>query len=709
MEGRHKLGFERLIMCFSLLLCFVVLLWGNSVMAQNGEAEIYELEEVVVTATHKMKMLDTPASISIVTAEELERMGAKNITEALKKIPGVIDTSSHEESIAIRGTQTGMAGGPVILIDGVPQKIGDYRYDQFDFIPISSIERIEVLRSAGIAYGPGSARGVINVITKKGSREEPFKLNAGGSYGSWNTHNEYAGFHGGVNQWDYFVNGANYSTGGYEDEEQDRSSALLKLGYSVSDQTHIGIAGSFIRNEHEFAYGLWKKEWHLEHYRRDIHFPRSETDPTLVWHNEKEQDVSNISLEFSQKGERLFIDSTASWTGYEEEYKDMHTEFTNPNNVYSDDKEQDTYMFTLAGGYNFDFAMVSYTPSIGLRLEDIGFDQHRSYPYNPGRDTARNDFDIDERQYGLFWDNDFFFGENWGLKVGARMDKAEVRFEDRVPNIVEQEETIYSWSVAPSYHFSGTANVYASVGRNFWFPTPRYYAWAAERGGNLNRPEDLKPEESLTYEIGYKHLIHKAFNISLTGFFTEYDDKFDSLYEDGTWRGMKNVGEAEIKGIELEADGRPSLFFGYRLAGGYLNAEWTKGEMRVYEHPSNNRVTRDLEGYDIHGIPKFTYVLGFDLYPLEGLKCSMDINGYGSYYVDYLNRIRYGSKTTADAHISYRMKSWKFWLLGKNIFDEEIERPVNTTGKLTGPNGEYDNAYYVLDGRYIEAGMGYHF
>ncbi len=697
---------KNLVVVPVMVLLLILPVFGQ---AEGEGEEIITLEEVVVTATHKMKILDTPASISIVTAKDLERIGAKNIAEALKKIPGVIDTSTDNESLAIRGTQSSMAGGPVILIDGVPQKTGDYRYDQFDFIPVSLIERVEVLRSAGIAYGPGSARGVINVITKKASRERPLNFKIAGSYGSWTTHNEYASLHGGVDKWDYFLTGTNYSTRGYEDEDQDRSSALLKLGYNPSEQTRIGLSSSLIKNEQLGAYGLWKKKWHLDHYRRDIHFPKSETDPTLVWHNEKRQGVSNAALEFSQKGETLFMDSAASWTGYQEEYKDMHTQFTNPNAVYFDDKGQDTYTLTFSGGYKFDFAMVSYTPSVGLRFEDINFDQRRSYPYDPGRDTARNDFDIDERQFGLFWDNDLYFGENWGLKIGTRMDKAQVRFEDRVPTIVDQEETMWSWSVAPSYHFTGTANIYASVGRNFWFPTPRYYAWAAERGGNLNRPEDLKPEKSLTYEIGYKHLIHKALSVNLTGFFTEYDDKFDSLYEDGTWMGMKNVGEAKTKGIELEVDGRPSPFFGYRLAGTYLNAEWTKGEMRVYEHPANIMATRDLEGYDIHGIPKYTYLIGFDLYPLEGLRCSVDITGYGSYYVDYLNRIRYGSKTTADAHVSYGMKNWKFWLVCKNILDEEIERPINTTGKLTGLDGEYDNAYYVQDGRYIEGGLGYQF
>lgn len=696
------------------LMVLIVLLTVPAVpgfgLAQDGEEKIHELEEVVVTATHKMKMLDTPASISIITAKELEAMGAKNVAEALKKIPGVIDKSSKDSAVAIRGTQSSMAGGPVILIDGVPQKAGDYRYDQFSFIPVSQIERIEILRSAGIAYGPGSARGVINVITKKGDREKPFHLDASSSYGSWNTHNEYVGFYGGVNRWDYFVNAANYSTDGYEDEEQDRSSALLKLGYNLSDQTRIGIHGNFIKNESESAYGFSKKKWQLEHFRRDIHFPVSETDPTLVWHSEKDQDVSTIALEFSHKNEGLFIDSNASWTKYDEEFKNMYKLYTSPTSVYYDDKDQDTYTFTLSGGYNLDFEMVSYTPSIGVNFEKIGFDQTRIYPYNPTKNTDKYIFDIEERQYGLFWDNDFLFGEKWGLKVGGRVDKAEVEFKDKVPNEVDQDETMYAWSVAPSYHFSDKANVYASAGRNFWFPTPRYYAWAAERGGDLNRPEDLKPEESLTYEVGYRHMLHKACNINLTGFFTKYKDKFASYYDtSGKWKGMKNIGEAEIKGLELEVDGRLCPLFGYRFSGTYLDAEWTKGRMRVYEHPSNTKVMRDLDGYDITRIPNYTYVVGLDFYPTEGLKLSADTNYYGSYYVDYLNRIKYGSKTTVDANVSYRIKNWKFWLLGKNIFDEEIERVINTTGRLTGANGEYDNAYYVQDGRFIEAGVSYHF
>jgi iron complex outermembrane receptor protein len=697
--------FLAVFFCSSLLVVSSV----NRALAQNKEEEIHELEEVVVTATHKMKMLDTPASISIITAKELEEMGAKNIAEALKKIPGVIDKSASKDALAIRGTQSSMAGGPVILIDGVPQKIGDSRYDHFDFIPVSQVERIEVLRSAGIAYGPGSARGVINIITKKG-KKDIFSGEAKTSYGSWDTTDSYASVSGGIDKWDYLINAGHFNTNGYEDEETRKTFAMLKAGYNLNDNTRFGISGSLIKNYLESAYDLKKYKWQLENFRREKHFPKSEADSTLYWHTEKDQDINSLALNFSHHDESMFINSAASWTRYNEDYKDLHEKFTSTNKVHYDDKDQDAYTFTLSGGYNFDLGMISYTPSVGINFEGISFDQRRSYPNDPGKNTDKYDFDIDERQYGLFWDNDFLFGENWGLKIGGRVDKAKLKFEDKVPNKVDQDETMYGWSVAPSYHFSDRANIYASAGKNFWFPTPRYYAWAAEKGEDLNRPEDLKPEESLTYELGYKHMVHKAFNVALTGFFTEYKDKFAS-YRDtaGTWRGMKNIGEAEIKGLELETDGRLCPWFGYRLVGTYLKAEWTKGQVRVKEHPTNTNIMANLDGYDIYGIPNYTYVVGLDFYPLEGLKCSMDINGYGSYYLDYINRIKYGAKTIVDANISYRMKNWKFWVLGKNIFDKKIERAINSTGELTAANGEPKNAYYVRDGICIETGVSYHF
>ena len=117
----------------------------------------------------------------------------------------------------------------------------------------------------------------------------------------------------------------------------------------------------------------------------------------------------------------------------------------------------------------------------------------------------------------------------------------------------------------------------------------------------------------------------------------------------------------------------------------------------------------DLDGLQVHGIPEWTGRVGLDFHPIKGLKASLDANYWGEYDLDYGNRVTYPSKTTFDATISYTWSRFKVWVLGKNIFDEEIERAINSDGELTGPNGEVENSYYVQDGVYLEAGLSINF
>ncbi|MCD4740895.1 MAG: TonB-dependent receptor, partial [Desulfobacteraceae bacterium] len=426
--------------------------------------------------------------------------------------------------------------------------------------------------------------------------------------------------------------------------------------------------------------------------------------------NEKEQETSTFALEFSHSNDNMFIDSSLSWSDFDKDFKRLKDLFDKPTSVYYEDSRQDTYTFTVSGGYYFDFDTISYTPSIGINYENIDNEVGRIYPYSPGKNTDKYNFDLDEQLYGIFWDNDFLFREKWGLKIGGRLDKAEVKLKDKVPTVVDQDKTMFSYLIAPSYHFNDKANIYVSAGRNYWFPTPRYYAWAVEKGGTLNDVENLEPEELMTYEIGYKHMLHKAFNINATIYFSECEDKFGSVYEGTTYRGQGNIGDTKAKGIELEADGRINSFFGYRLAGAYQDVEWTSGTASSYLHPTNVRVRdADITGKQVYWVPKLSGLVGLDFFLMEGLKFSIDANYMGERYIDYLNRIKYPSKTTFDARISYAWKNWKFWLLGKNIFDKDLEYVSNTSGKLTGVNGEPDNKYYVQDGAYFEAGISYSF
>jgi iron complex outermembrane receptor protein len=679
---------------------------------EQTQEDVHILDEVVVTSTGKTKMLDTPASISVVTAADLEQIGAKNIIEALERIPGVYNTSSSRTSLSIRGTRSSMAGGPVILVDGVAQKYGSYRREELDIIPVSQIERIEVLRSAGVVYGPGSSRGVINIITKKAQAEKPIAVDLSTSYGSWDTYNVSGSLSGRVKQWDYYADLAHFTTNGYEDEDQTRTAGLVKFGYHLSAETRIGLRGNWLDSENKSAYGLAKYDWHLENYRRALHYPQSETNDDLVWHNFKEQDSAVYALDFSHKGSKLFIDGTVSYTDYDEVYHDTKDILYSSSEARGDvdDRDQGTHTATLSTGYHFDFDGVDYTPVVGLNFEKVDFKQRRTYPYDTGapRSTDRYDLDLDEKSYGLFWDNDLAFGDHWGLKIGNRIDRADLEFKNREPVKFDTDETMWSWAVAPSYHITPKANTYLSVSRNFWTPSPQYYFWA--NNYDENDPEALKPEETTTYEIGYKHQVNRSVNLALTAYFAKTEDKFSGHYNSaGDYQGQKNTGDADTYGLEAEADGRPLEWMGYRLMAAYIQAEWQSGQARINAHPSNAEEIIDLDGKQVHGIPLWTGRLGLDFYPIKGLKASFDANYRGEYYLDYGNRVTYPDKITLDTSISYAWSKYKIWILGKNILDEEVERAINADGELTGPGGEPENSYYIQDGIYLEAGFSISF
>jgi hypothetical protein len=123
-----------------------------------------------------------------------------------------------------------------------------------------------------------------------------------------------------------------------------------------------------------------------------------------------------------------------------------------------------------------------------------------------------------------------------------------------------------------------------------------------------------------------------------------------------------------------------------------------------------SRDFRDLKGHQINRVPEYKYLIGIDIFPIENVRCNVDLNVTGPYGVDYLNRIENDEKKTVDVGIRYEREQWSLWLLAKNIFDEEIEAVYNSNGQLNTTaedivlNGLYANDYYPRQGQYFEIG-----
>ncbi|WP_304150358.1 TonB-dependent receptor plug domain-containing protein, partial [Helicobacter bilis] len=145
----------------------------------NTEAKNYKLQQVVTTARGTEQLLkDAPASITVISREELENKPHRDLAEAIADIPGIdVNTELGKTGglkISIRGMP---ANYTLILIDGKRTSVaGDINttnagWSQADtsfMPPLSAIERIEVIRGPmSTLYGSDAIGGVINIITKK--------------------------------------------------------------------------------------------------------------------------------------------------------------------------------------------------------------------------------------------------------------------------------------------------------------------------------------------------------------------------------------------------------------------------------------------------------------------------------------------------------------------------------------------------------------
>lgn len=163
---------------------------GSPLLAQDI-ASTERVEEVVVTALGlSQRLVDAPASISVVTAIELQKRPYLTLIDAVRELEGVdvgeTSDKTGQRSISMRGMG---ADYTLLLIDGKRQNNhGDiypnnFGGNQFNHIPpLDTIERIEVIRGpASTLYGADALGGVINIITKKTAERWTGSFTAGHS------------------------------------------------------------------------------------------------------------------------------------------------------------------------------------------------------------------------------------------------------------------------------------------------------------------------------------------------------------------------------------------------------------------------------------------------------------------------------------------------------------------------------------------------
>lgn len=138
-----------------------------------AEFSLEELRDVVVVSVSRRRqsLLETPSSVYVITGEEIRRMGATTLPEALRLAPTlqVAALDARQYAISARGFNSSIANKLLVMVDGrtiySPLFSGVF-WDTQDFVA-ADIERIEVITGpAGATWGTNAVNGVINVVTK---------------------------------------------------------------------------------------------------------------------------------------------------------------------------------------------------------------------------------------------------------------------------------------------------------------------------------------------------------------------------------------------------------------------------------------------------------------------------------------------------------------------------------------------------------------
>ncbi len=152
-----------------------------------------QVDELVVTASRTAERLNqVPASVSVISSEEIRDVPAQGLNDTLRLAPGMNLTmmgagEAHPTSYneAMRGLPTTETRF-LVLIDGTPVNDPFFGYIQWNRIPLDAIERVEVVRGGGSPlWGDTAMGGVVNVLTRPPAGDMLDIDAAGGSYGSY--------------------------------------------------------------------------------------------------------------------------------------------------------------------------------------------------------------------------------------------------------------------------------------------------------------------------------------------------------------------------------------------------------------------------------------------------------------------------------------------------------------------------------------------
>ncbi|GAB0110967.1 colicin FY TonB-dependent receptor YuiR [Pseudoalteromonas distincta] len=559
-------------------------------MSASAAEKTNEMETMVVTATgYQQKIIDAPASISVILQEELRKQSYTTVVDAVRDIPGVYVTGGgNMQDISIRGMDDQYT---LYLVDGRPLSAGrsvntngSDGGKQIGIPPLAMIERVEVIRGPmSSLYGSEAMGGVINIITRTAPQQWSGSLAA--SYTS------------SMND----VSNDQYNTDFYAGGALIKDVLGMELTGSIqhtdeSDYSGGGDATASRPDSDTTQFGV-KFNWAVD----------DKNKVSLAY------DTSNIDFEHTP-GNSIAIDAEGSQYEFEKQMYSL-THMGNygklttntylqqdlSERVQDEDKKEEIITFNTSATYAAEQHI--YTVGARYKTEELVDETNGLLDAN----VAIASDTVDRWIGALFTEVEWNFIKDLSITTGLRYDNDEQFGSHWSPRIYANwhanNRFTVKGGVSTGYTQPSLSQATAGFGRGTGgggSPNLSSTGTSISRALIIGNP-DLDPETSVNYEVSFIYNDPKiGLSTSLTFYHTDFNDKiaedrycisenidrndfenYQCEFSGNTYQFLstqKNISEAEMQGVEATVNYRIADNLRFKADYSFTDSEQKSGD-----------------------------------------------------------------------------------------------------------------------------------
>ena len=522
---------------------------AENVDVQSGGADVYEMDDTIVTAERMpSKTMETPANVAVITAKEIEANHFSSLDEAIGHVNGVSvvrGAGGERQYVRINGDDR-----VVIMVDGQRlntdqgELVGRSSVDMNMLPTMENIQRIEVVKGGGSAlYGSDAVGGVINIITKKVYKNQT-KIDM--NTGSWNTHNYEITTQGKENDFSWLITGGIQRRGHYDYKFDGKSPTMENSDYN-NNSFSMKLNNRFSDAESLTAY-----------------YAHRSIDSGLWNCYGTTSEVPGIFAGVSARMQENFNNYSLTWNFKEDTEVPAYVRlFYNEKTVNMGGSDPITFMTIQHAPFTTQTQGIDYQD--GWKLSDkhtlvAGAEWHESKSSN-SNSGYKNGKTINK---SVYVQDSWQLSDRWILVPGLRMDNHS------------KFGTHWSPKIALNYLADKDTHIYASWGRVFKAPTADdLYTYLPGGWSTLGNP-DLKPETGYTATLGMDHNFDENISAGVSFFYTELNDAIAWPQVSPSVYVAQNVNKEKRTGMELSFKQKLSPMWSYDLGYSYIRREIDK-------------------------------------------------------------------------------------------------------------------------------------